>query len=727
MEDEIICLFEEAQSSKRNHKSLAKKLGGQFKNCREVVHSTAGISEQLSFFLYSILSQTLLFPKSTANLQRVIDFVGLVLTYVADETRGFIISSFLLPKLQSSQKQVRLRVCQIIEVFLSVMSETGKEMDCNLLSEISEKLVIRLCDKLPVIRCAAVSALSHLQDSEDNDDFVISAFIDRFSFDSSDVVRQIIAKSLVLCDKTKTVFIQRLRDVSSEVKSCILLRFTEENVDIRQISKLSRIEIAAAVMKDRNQAVQTTGERLLLNWLSLLNNDVVRFLSYFGLVDNEKLVIFIGSLLVDKVFSDKSEDHQVEYEMLKNTPVVLTNSLSTLSPGELLWACLRFSYISRFNHKFMLSQMRSLLFCDGTNSFAQICGYTDFSKLNSDPVLQFNLKYYLQLYFFVSESVSLEFVGSSDLFAKDFLSNLLKASISFENLQSILPAVLNLVGDGRFEFLMEVYDTIVRECGSGDSESAVLSRQQALVIILVILQDDRYTMCNLPASFSFVLECLQQPYPGVRALAVSCLGVFCIQDESVRSNYLPVLNQIAGGEFEDEVVRNEALKAVTDICLVASVGGNESFEFDATFLKLLQRYDSENSYENLSMECAVKLIFTGCSKNPSIVAKLLKYFFIDSKEQNSETRINQVLSVFFHSFLVNTESCFEIVRRSLSLFISDCVTAIRDERLTHESLSEVVSPLALLSFINILFIFRSLEMFSEFVVMSYPKQKGTVS
>lgn len=712
----MISLFEEVQLSKRSHKSLVKKLNNSYLK----QYDSKSNPKPMNILLNCVLDQTLLHSKSNANISRLIAFFGLTLTSILEQdSLKEIAFQHLFKRLKSTLKHVRQRVCQLLEEFLKAVSEGNLEIDCDLLANISQQLLIRLQDKVPAVRAAAVNALMHLQDPSDKEDAVISGLLALLRIESAVTVRNATVKILSLCDGTKDALVLRLRDVSADVRVSVLNRFVEDT-DIRQFSRASRAEIVQAILYDRQASVRSTGEKLLLNWLKLLNHDVSKFLNYFGPVENEKLVLMIAAWLAEKVFTDKSDT----FEDLKQASIswkTATTALCDLAPADILWTMIRCQYVEQFMSKFIASKI-----CDNIlppvdhllNTFRDAKKH--FDNLDQSRVIQFNLKYLIQLipfYNFIQQSQIQSQHGdeatATVTILQDLESSIFKnPSIPYEVYQTLLdsvwridyvkqsPYIANLIVQFRQQIALDIDPN---EEGAEEQKNDLSSR--ILLLIQSILQHKSYHREEMMECLAFVLNCLQQPVASLRAYATSCVALFCVFDADIRKQYLPVLKQVVVGEFEDELVQTEALKGLVDVCLVA---GNDEFsaqdrmDIDAALLRQIQK-NEENDYDDISlltMESVVKLVFHGFSKDPALVAKLLHFFFVEGRDalktagitsssSSNLIRMNQLLSIFLHSFLVNEESCFEIVRQSLPLFISDCVLAMKDERMEANALGNV--------------------------------------
>lgn len=701
MEEDMINLFEEVQISKRSHKSLVKKLNNSYLKQFDIKTNP----KPMNILLNCVLDQTLLHVKNNSNIQRLIAFFGLAITSFDDQVKA-ICFQHLFKRLKSTLKHVRQRVCQLIEEFLRSLSELGIEIDCNLLSELSLNLLTRLRDKVPTVRAAAVNALIHLQDPNDKNDSVIGGLLELLRIESAVTVRNAVVKVISLCEITKDVLVHRLRDVSADVRVSVLNRFLEDS-DIRQFSRASRIDIVQTTLFDRQPSVRSIGEKLLLNWLKLLNQDVHKFLTCFGPLENEKTALLVAAWLAEKTSTDKSDD----FDDVRQSSSSWNATLSDIAPAEIIWTVVRCQYAEQFMSKFVAVQLFHRILPPLEFFLTTFRDSQTITALDRSRIFQFNLKYLIQLipFFSLAQHQSDDNEGTVRIL-EDLENFIFKNSkIPFDVYQILLDELWKIGYVKKSKFMQNIIIQFRQQMAldSSDEEERNNISCRILLIVKSILQHQScYQRTEMMEFFAFVLNCLQQPVASLRAFATSCLSIYSIFDVNVRKQYLPVIKQVAVGEFEDELVQIEALKGLVDVCLVAEIeefSNQDRVEIDATLLRQMQRND-ENAYDDLSflaMESVVKLVFHGFSKDPALVTKLLHFFFVEGSDAKftstsfSSTdliRMNQLLSIFLHSFLVNEETCFEIVRQSLPLFISGCVLAMKDERMEANALGNVSFP-----------------------------------
>jgi hypothetical protein len=715
METEILSLFEEVQASKRSHKSLVKKFNG-------ILNQSVNDGSILDVILRCILDQTLIHPKLSATSQRILDFFALSLVIMSNDDVRVAIFSHLANRLRSTLKHVRQRVCFIIDSYLVTVYNDEVEVNCDLLAEITGYLLKRLHDKAPAVRVAAVNALANLQDPNDIEDPVMAALLFAFQHDNSSSVRAAAGKVLVFAESTKTHFVTRLRDTSSDVRLSVLRRLCEEG-DLRLFSRQLRCEVAQNILCERDAKVKAVGEKALLHWFGLLDHELTRFLSCFALPDNDRPLALVASWLVEKVMQESSSNEEGQFTALRSSQVAWKANGNEINAFELLWLQLRASYHLRFSNRFSFLQFVGNMFPSPTS----------FSLLLRAPGTSFSqqrLLLKLLPFFACHPQAEPDFMQNEVSFFvqdKDIPEDSIPLALSSLWQLMHMPQETNAaskINSTTHTYLVRTFQTLkTLSEESSDPEIVERYRLRALLVMQSLLEHHQPTLSSSISTasiteeienfLSFVLSCLQQPLATLRASALSCLALLCCHLPTIRGKYRAVVQQVATGRFEDSVVQLAALEGIVDIATVAGddFSAEERFEIDRALIVLMQNSSiSADSGENalnymndealLAIEASLKLVFRGFSRDPQLLASLLRFFFIEPladaaagvvSVDNNRSKMEQLVSVFLHSFLAcQQESCLQLVRDSLSLFISDAVIAIRDEIIPHDSLGKVI-------------------------------------
>jgi hypothetical protein len=657
--ENLLTIFEDIQSSKRSHKSHAKKING-------LVTSSGkdGVAQQL---LNGILDQTLIFPKKTIQIQRILDFYS-TLCALANEIWQNKILTHLYERLKCANKSVRERACHVLAGFMTIICQEELEIEQQIIDSFVDNIMIRLEDRIPAVRVAAIEALKHLQDPQNDDCKIIAQFVNLLDSDDTDSVRKTVAKTISLCEKSKHALVKHIRDIKPDIRISVINRFVADT-DIRQFPKEMRIAIVEAGLNDRDVGVRSATEQLLLSWLALLNHDMSKFLIYFSPTEYEDTTKLVAAALAEKVMTETHEN----YDVLKFLSPKWSSSLASMSATDLLWVQVKCSFVAKFQSKFTLSQ-----FCD--KILPDAARYCTLLSTTYDNRMHMNFKHLLELAPFTN---SVSDVRGTQLIRDKLADMMLNPDVDSGLMEPLLSALWKMSEHDRatchpMDVLLGTVDDLRAQAALGD-EPHVLNYRAALIVQWMI-QNNHYDKIQMKNGVNLVVECLQQRLTDMRVVAVTSLSVLSVLDKEIREQYLPIIKRVALEDFEDISVRIQALQGLLDMCMIA----NEEFTvedrlvIDSTIAKLMDHEDSE--LRTIAMEGSVKLIFSGFSKDPQIMSKLLQFFFI-GEEQTGEIapRLQQMLSVFLQTFLATGDSCLEVVRLSISLFISELTTAIRDE------------------------------------------------
>jgi hypothetical protein len=221
----------------------------------------------------------------------------------------------------------------------------------------------------------------------------------------------------------------------------------------------------------------------------------------------------------------------------------------------------------------------------------------------------------------------------------------------------------------------------------------------------------------------YILDALQQPVYSLRSLGLSCLGLVCLIDGSLCDVYRRIVLQVACGDFEDEGIRGQALQALTDLAIMH----REKYSQDSDLSNLLLRMQESGEPESMliAAESAAKLLHAGILDEPKLFANLLKFFFLtesvptaaaspsltadpSSGEFDEEaieeeyqrrvflancSRMQQVLSIFFHVFTTTDVVADRVVSESIPELVNDMTNEIKDGTVDAPSLSKILKHL----------------------------------
>ena len=227
----------------------------------------------------------------------------------------------------------------------------------------------------------------------------------------------------------------------------------------------------------------------------------------------------------------------------------------------------------------------------------------------------------------------------------------------------------------------------------------------------------------------YILDALQQPVYTLRSLGLSCLGLVCLIDGSLCDVYRRIVLQVACGDFEDEGIRGQALQTLTDLAIMH----REKYSQDSDLSNLLLRMQESGEPESMliAAESAAKLLHAGILDEPKLFANLLKFFFLTESVPTAATaaslpsliadptasssgelddeaieqeyqrrvflancsRMQQVLSIFFHVFTTTDVVADRVVSESIPQLVNDMTNEIKDGTVDAPSLSKILKHL----------------------------------
>ena len=181
-----------------------------------------------------------------------------------------------------------------------------------------------------------------------------------------------------------------------------------------------------------------------------------------------------------------------------------------------------------------------------------------------------------------------------------------------------------------------------------------------------------------------------------------------------------IIFQVARNEIEEGEIRSQALEALVDMAVIYEKLYQNDLSLTA-FLLLLQE-GSEPALLRVGAESSAKLLFSGRLSDPKLFANLLKFFFLPNLSGNgreggeeeyggrrdsnnstegegengmdhaylgSQSRLQQILSLFFQSFFMGGSVRDSVAFGCTSDLISNLAMLVRDGDLEPTSMTKV--------------------------------------
>nr|KYP75960.1 Condensin complex subunit 3 [Cajanus cajan] len=276
----IAAILDEARSSYATHNRKLKELS---------LLRSKSPSPSLFFSAFSkILTPLFDFQRRLASADRVVSFVStFAAVTAADEFLDHFLK-FLLVAAAASNKTARYRACQIVsEIILRLPDDA--EVSSDLWDEVIEWMMVRVRDKIPVVRTFAVRALSRFVNDSVNSD-ILDLFLEMLPLEQNADVRKMIVLSLPPSSATSQVIIDCTLDVSESVRKaayCVLAnKFPLQSLSIKLRTVILRRGLA-----DRSVAVSKECFKLLKDeWLiKCCNGDPLELLKYLDVETYESV------------------------------------------------------------------------------------------------------------------------------------------------------------------------------------------------------------------------------------------------------------------------------------------------------------------------------------------------------------------------------------------------------------------------------------------------------
>ncbi|XP_074286606.1 uncharacterized protein LOC141611856 [Silene latifolia] len=293
----IATIFEESKVSYATHNRKLKELS--------ILRSTSSSSPNNFFTCFcKALSPLFLFQRRTPSAERIVRFASAFACFadsknaVVDHSFFEDFMSFLLSAVSSANKTVRFRSCQIISEVIMRLPDDA-EVSSELWDQVIDSMMIRVGDKIPIVRTYAIRALSRFVNDSENSD-VLELFIETLDSEQNADVRKTVVLSLPPSNATSTVIVGCTLDVSESVRKAAYLVLANK-YPLQSLSIKLRTLILQRGLSDRSQSIVKECLKLLKDeWLSKsCNGDPVELLKYLDVETYESVGVSVMRALVE--------------------------------------------------------------------------------------------------------------------------------------------------------------------------------------------------------------------------------------------------------------------------------------------------------------------------------------------------------------------------------------------------------------------------------------------
>jgi condensin complex subunit 3 len=239
------------------------------------------------------------------------------------------------------------------------------------------------------------------------------------------------------------------------------------------------------------------------------------------------------------------------------------------------------------------------------------------------------------------------------------------------------------------DFLETIHEVASELSGEEVDDSRLLRILSILTIVLENASSKISTNAAVQEFARSIIPAATHSNPLVREAGISCfgkLGLFT-NESTVLEEFKPILLKAAFDEDEKLEIRGQALLALSDWSMLFSdilrpcnVEGE-----DLSFLDLVKRLmiHPRQGIAAIAAEVAAKLLFSGRVCESTLIAQLMLLFFdptmaeaagdsddSEVKEVGSPVRLQQLLSLFFPAYCINSEIGRDAVLGSISSMLN---------------------------------------------------------
>ena len=262
----IMSVFDEAQVNCVKHRKC-------FDQLRKIQASTAA-NEFLDELVACVACVLPTFKREPAA-ERVIDFLVQFVTSADGDTdavqRDELVNALCLRMLNfsaSADRAVRFRVTQLVGLMMNLLPEEAEVSD-DLFIAVEEAMLQRCRDKVPIVRAWAIRALFRLQDPSSHTDVITGELLRLMGQDASKEVRMAAISTVAPSKHAIRAILARTRDVSADVRLHAMKQLASK-VEMRWLAIAQRTQLLSTGLADRQPAVREMCQEMVFGWLRKL-------------------------------------------------------------------------------------------------------------------------------------------------------------------------------------------------------------------------------------------------------------------------------------------------------------------------------------------------------------------------------------------------------------------------------------------------------------------------
>eukprot|EP00762_Andalucia_godoyi_P000226 ANDGO_02430.mRNA.1 Condensin complex subunit 3 len=225
------------------------------KSVKDVLSVRASFKDNGQFrkVLLEFFNRILATETTGATMDRLQKFCFMLISKLDSEDYEEFLAYFI-QKSGSKEKVVRFRACQMVA---GVLDNLGLEVEIGeeLWEKLQDMLKLRLYDKVPGVRAAAIHAAARLQNPADDGCPIMAMLIDLMQRDNAKEVRKAALYRVCISSKSLSAILERTRDKSDDVRKAVYA-VVRSNIRVRQLSISQRVQVIMNGLRDLNDSVR---------------------------------------------------------------------------------------------------------------------------------------------------------------------------------------------------------------------------------------------------------------------------------------------------------------------------------------------------------------------------------------------------------------------------------------------------------------------------------------
>ncbi|EOA15333.1 hypothetical protein CARUB_v10004038mg [Capsella rubella] len=285
--------------------------------------SSSSVRRFSSVFFKTLTPLFVAAQRRTAAAERVVRFVAEFACLRCNSSDGdsdcdeFLeeFLKFLMAGSVAANRNARFRACQIIsEIILRLPDEV--EVADELWDDVIDCMMLRVRDKVPVIRTFAVRSLSRFVNDPENSD-ILDLLLEVLPLEHNPEVRKTIVLSLPPSNATTQAIIDCTLDVNESVRKAAYSVLTNK-VPLQSLSIKLRTTILKRGLADRAVNVSTECLKLMKDqWLSnCCQGDPIEFLKYLDVETYESVAESALEVLLSEGLIMPTDDKSIQQYIL---------------------------------------------------------------------------------------------------------------------------------------------------------------------------------------------------------------------------------------------------------------------------------------------------------------------------------------------------------------------------------------------------------------------------